>query len=55
LRFDDLGKWDLIGPDGAEKSISGLGQQQLTVELEMQTVPRFEMRGLLTTKIRQKI
>jgi len=47
--------WELVGPDGAEKSISGLGQQRFTLDLETNSPPRFEMTGLLNSRMRQML
>ena len=50
LRFSEMGNWELVGPDGAVKSIDGLGQRRLAVNLEMQNVPLFDMHGILSLK-----
>ncbi len=49
LRFNDLGTWEIVTPDGSivtweEK---GVGVQSLNLHLEMGNLPRFEAGGIL--------
>ncbi len=50
LRFNEIGMWELVGPDGVVKHIDGLGQRSLTVRLDYVSVPEFSMDGILIFK-----
>ena len=54
LRFNESGMWQLVGPDGEIKHISGLAQRRLTVDLDYMDVPKFDMSGLLYADLPNK-
>ena len=54
LRFDESGMWELIGPDGELKHISGLCERHLTVDLDSMGMPEFDMKGIFYTKSPRK-
>ncbi len=51
LRFNEIGMWELTGPDGEAKHIKGLAERDLTVRLNYLSVPEFSMDGILFTRI----